>query len=217
MKDGKKIAMVGLVAILILISITSICSAEPLGDTSVKKVAPDTRKTNEPTPDPVPQDNKGELSTGADSQGGTQPLYNSDKSDGSQIDSTECNGFLKYDVNGDDCEDISDVVFLVSYLNADGKAPDPECRGDINSDNRIDEDDVYEIVEYMFGILPDTTPTILPGDANADGNIDIEDIEFLVSYMFNNGPAVDPVGGDVNKDGEIDIADLVLLCKLVFR
>lgn len=63
------------------------------------------------------------------------------------------------DANGDQAFDISDAVFVISYIFAGGSAP-----GDCNGTHGL-------------------------GDANGDGAIDISDAVFLISYIFSGGAA----------------------------
>jgi hypothetical protein len=63
------------------------------------------------------------------------------------------------DANNDDEIDISDAVFLISYIFSGGPAP-ADCNGPNGK-----------------------------GDANGDGEIDISDAVYLISYIFSGGPA----------------------------
>ncbi|MCX6832398.1 MAG: dockerin type I repeat-containing protein [candidate division Zixibacteria bacterium] len=63
------------------------------------------------------------------------------------------------DANSDGTIDISDAVFLISYIFSGGAAPG-DCR-------------------YPNG----------KGDANGDGTVDISDAVHLISYIFSGGPA----------------------------
>ncbi len=54
------------------------------------------------------------------------------------------------DANGDGSIDISDVVFLISYIFANGPAPAPLLAGDANCDLAIDISDAVYIIQYIF-------------------------------------------------------------------
>jgi hypothetical protein len=54
------------------------------------------------------------------------------------------------DANGDGTIDISDVVYLISYIFSGGAAPDPEAAGDANCDSSLDISDVVYLIAYIF-------------------------------------------------------------------
>ena len=54
------------------------------------------------------------------------------------------------DTNGDDIVDVSDVVYLISYLFGRGPAPSPMERGDTNCDQTVDVSDVVFLINYLF-------------------------------------------------------------------
>jgi len=62
------------------------------------------------------------------------------------------------DPNGDMVADISDVVYLISYIFAGGLSPNPPLRGDANCDAAVDISDVVCLLSYIFsgGYLPCT-------------------------------------------------------------
>ncbi|MDH4222457.1 MAG: right-handed parallel beta-helix repeat-containing protein [candidate division Zixibacteria bacterium] len=59
--------------------------------------------------------------------------------------------YLRGDVNSDGAEDISDVVFLISYLFKSGIASCPVMRGDINYDRQISIADIVVLIKDIFG------------------------------------------------------------------
>ncbi|TFH64290.1 MAG: hypothetical protein E4G91_06260 [Candidatus Zixiibacteriota bacterium] len=69
------------------------------------------------------------------------------------VGATQCG-----DPNGDMVADISDVVFLISYIFQGGLQPNPLLRGDANCDTTVDISDVVCLLSYIFsgGFLPCT-------------------------------------------------------------
>jgi hypothetical protein len=55
------------------------------------------------------------------------------------------------DVTGNSVVDIADVVFLVTYLYAEGPPPDPMETGDVNNDCVVNIADVIYLRDYLFG------------------------------------------------------------------
>ena len=60
------------------------------------------------------------------------------------------------DANGDMEADISDVVYLISYIFQGGLQPNPLLKGDANCDAAVDISDVVYLISYIFsgGYLP---------------------------------------------------------------
>jgi hypothetical protein len=58
-------------------------------------------------------------------------------------------------VNGDTEIDISDIVYLVSYIFGGGPAPDPFADGDTDCSGAVDVDDAVYLVVYVFGSGPE--------------------------------------------------------------
>ncbi|TFH57895.1 MAG: hypothetical protein E4G91_10170 [Candidatus Zixiibacteriota bacterium] len=54
------------------------------------------------------------------------------------------------DANGDASVDISDAVYLISYIFSGGSAPSPLLAGDANCDAAIDISDVVYLISYIF-------------------------------------------------------------------
>ena len=54
------------------------------------------------------------------------------------------------DADGEGTVNISDAVFLVNYIFADGAAPSPLASGDADCDQEIDIADVVYLVNYIF-------------------------------------------------------------------
>jgi hypothetical protein len=54
------------------------------------------------------------------------------------------------DANGDGSVDISDAVYLISYIFGGGAAPNPLCAGDANGDGAVDITDAVYLINYMF-------------------------------------------------------------------
>jgi len=62
------------------------------------------------------------------------------------------------DANGDHIVDISDVVYLISYIFSGGLPPSPLLAGDANCDSIVDISDVVYLIAYIFsgGLAPCT-------------------------------------------------------------
>jgi hypothetical protein len=58
--------------------------------------------------------------------------------------------FLCGDANGDGSIDISDAVYLISYIFSGGAAPVPLLAGDANCDHAVDVSDVVYLISYIF-------------------------------------------------------------------
>ena len=54
------------------------------------------------------------------------------------------------DANGDGLVDLSDIVYLISYLYKSGPAPDPLASGDPSADCLIDLADVIYLISYLY-------------------------------------------------------------------
>ncbi len=54
------------------------------------------------------------------------------------------------DANNSARLDISDAVFLINYVFANGPAPQPAIAGNLNCDDRINMSDIVYLVNYMF-------------------------------------------------------------------
>jgi hypothetical protein len=63
------------------------------------------------------------------------------------------------DANNDGSVDISDAVYLISYIFSGGSAPSPLLAGDANCDHTVDISDVVYLISYIFsgGSAPCTT------------------------------------------------------------
>jgi hypothetical protein len=58
--------------------------------------------------------------------------------------------YLCGDANGDGDVDISDAVYLISYIFSGGAAPIPLLAGDANCDHMVDISDVVYLISYIF-------------------------------------------------------------------
>jgi hypothetical protein len=59
--------------------------------------------------------------------------------------------------------------------------------GDANGDNRIDIEDVYEIINYVFyGSYP---YGLWVCDTNCENRVNISDVVWLINYLYLDGPA----------------------------
>jgi hypothetical protein len=58
--------------------------------------------------------------------------------------------FICGDANGNGVVDVSDVVYLISYLFIGGDPPVPMQAGDVNLDGVVDSADVVYLINYLF-------------------------------------------------------------------
>ncbi|MFA6354532.1 MAG: S8 family serine peptidase, partial [Candidatus Paceibacterota bacterium] len=63
---------------------------------------------------------------------------------------THCDGRIAGDANGDGSVDISDAVYLISYIFSGGPAPQPLAAGDANGDGSVDISDAVYLISYIF-------------------------------------------------------------------
>jgi hypothetical protein len=84
--------------------------------------------------------------------------YDGDGTPESQVppDSVLSYGFVCGDASGDGTVDISDAVYLISYIFSGGPAPVPLLAGDANCDGTVDISDVVYLIVYIFssGLAP---------------------------------------------------------------
>jgi len=59
-------------------------------------------------------------------------------------------GFLPGDVNADNCVNLSDAVYLLSYLFRGGPPPVLPPAGDVNGDGAVDVGDIVYLINYIF-------------------------------------------------------------------
>lgn len=62
---------------------------------------------------------------------------------------------LTGDVNGSNSINVSDVVFLISYIFSGGPAPNPMCSGDVDCSSFINISDVVYLMAYVFNGSPE--------------------------------------------------------------
>ncbi|TFH65295.1 MAG: hypothetical protein E4G91_03005 [Candidatus Zixiibacteriota bacterium] len=74
--------------------------------------------------------------------------------------------FLCGDPNADGSVDISDAVYLISYIFSGGAAPQPILAGDANHDGSVDISDAVYLIAYIFsgGPHPYCPPTDIDGN-----------------------------------------------------
>jgi hypothetical protein len=90
------------------------------------------------------------------------------------------------DANNDGEIDISDAVFLISYIYSGGAAP-ADCN-------------------YPFGM----------GDANGDGRVSVADAIFLIGYMFSGGPAPHCADGYQEPGHDTGVRDTIaIMCPTI--
>ena len=58
--------------------------------------------------------------------------------------------FLCGDANADGTVNISDAVYLISYIFIGGPAPDPLLAGDANCDGTVNISDAVYLISYIF-------------------------------------------------------------------
>jgi hypothetical protein len=85
------------------------------------------------------------------------------RSVGSAIEPATVTSWIPGDADASGGVDIDDAVFLITYIFADGPAPDPIGRGDADCSGDVDIDDVVYVITYIFGGGPP------PGDPDNDG------------------------------------------------
>ena len=70
------------------------------------------------------------------------------------------------DANADETVNVTDAVYLISYIFAGGLPPDPLAAGDVNCDETVNISDVVYLMDWIFG-FPFPGPP--PCDPNGDG------------------------------------------------
>ena len=124
------------------------------------------------------------------------------------------------DVDDDGIIDVSDITYLVDYLNDLGPAPPVSANADVDGDCIICAEDMYYLAAYLHqGGPPPVECTCVdpafccdwqyPGDVDNDGIINVSDVTYLVDFLTASGtpPPVMP-NADVNGDcciGQEDI------------
>lgn len=58
--------------------------------------------------------------------------------------------------------------------------------GDVNGDGRVDVQDVFYLINFLFAGGPDP---IGPADVDGDTQVDVQDLFRLINYLFAGGPA----------------------------
>jgi hypothetical protein len=90
------------------------------------------------------------------------------------------------DPNGDYATDISDVVFLISYIFTGGAAPEPKSSGDVNADCAVDIGDPVYLIQRIFGGGPAAQCGCARGDALAKAPSGSAEIECSTSSRSTN-------------------------------
>ncbi len=80
---------------------------------------------------------------------GTSPGYKLNQ--GFQQNFTSAAPCLCGDANGTGSVNISDAVFIISYIFGGGAAPNPICLGDANGSGSVNISDAVFIINYVFG------------------------------------------------------------------
>jgi hypothetical protein len=67
------------------------------------------------------------------------------------------------DVDGNEVVNVSDIVYLISFVFGDGPAPDPMEAGDVDCNTFVNVSDIVYLISFVFGDGYD------PCDTNGDG------------------------------------------------
>ena len=86
--------------------------------------------------------------------GDPDPFYNDADGSRNDIGALPFSSLLAGDLDGDGIVSISDAVFLVVYIFADGPAPDPLTLADTNCDGHYNLTDAVVIIAYLFADGP---------------------------------------------------------------
>jgi hypothetical protein len=78
---------------------------------------------------------------------GTSPSYKLNQGFWQNFSATSCKCG---DANGDNIFNVSDAVFLISYIFGGGAAPNPICHGDANGDAKVNVSDAVFLIAYIF-------------------------------------------------------------------
>jgi pseudomonalisin len=58
--------------------------------------------------------------------------------------------------------------------------------GDVNGDGKVDVDDVFYLVNYLYSGGP---ALLASGDVNGDAKTNVDDVFYLINYLYAGGPA----------------------------
>ena len=127
------------------------------------------------------------------------------------------------DITGDGESNISDIGFIVGYINETYKFTQQQMyNADINGDGTIDKFDV----DLFYKIFNDQADANLPyeyacytafyGDINEDGSITEDDLTLLRNHVYLGSTHKELTGqplknADINGDGSVDMYDLICL------
>ncbi len=139
-----------------------------------------------------------------------------------------CSFQLPGDVDNSGTINISDVIYLLAFLESGGPKPPVLANADVNGDCVIDANDATAIQLFLSGggtlvdctcISPSFDPCILqkPGDFNSDSFFDISDMVYFTAYLLGSGPAPNPIANaDANGDCIINVGDSKLMNDFLF-
>ena len=114
-------------------------------------------------------------------------------------------GILNADVNLDEKVNLLDGDLINLYL--EDKVLLPIEYGDINSDNRVDTEDINLIKQHIEGTKEFTVQQEICADVNVDGTVNYYDINLLSKYNVEI-MRLPFIMGDINLDGRLNNKDL---------
>jgi hypothetical protein len=62
--------------------------------------------------------------------------------------------YIVGDADGDGVINVSDIVYLINFVFAEGPAPEPEAAGDVDCNGTVNVSDVVVLIQYVFGEGP---------------------------------------------------------------
>ena len=139
-------------------------------------------------------------------------------------------GWWPGDVNGDGCDDMSDVTVYMNYLVDPSNQSIFADAADIHSDGVIDLRDLEKLIDYLLwgewyewymlstdestcycmAVMP-----VIPGDMDGNHILDVDDVTSIIGAVLNGGNY--SANADVNNDGIVDIDDVIALIDMILN